>query len=119
MTTNEIIESIKKLYPTYGLCLRELHTYMRYEMAKKYNQSDVPTYLPADWIPNRWAQDWSSDIQVEGINLDSILKTKGTNWITEQTEAFYGKHWLSCSSTSFREKSGFSSLSCHSSVKKK
>lgn len=89
MKTDEMMALNKKILSELWPLYRELHTYMRYELAKKYQQENVPDLIPAHWIPNRWAQDWSSEIQVEGINLDSILKTKGPQWITKQAEAFY------------------------------
>lgn len=89
MKTDEMMALNKKILSELWPLYRELHTYMRYELAKKYKQENVPDLIPAHWIPNRWAQDWSSEIQVEGINLDSILKTKGPQWITKQAEAFY------------------------------
>ena len=89
MNTQEMMqmnrEILSDLWPLY----RELHTYMRYNLAQKYSQAQVPEYLPAHWLPNRWGQDWSSEVKVEGINLDSILGTKGAEWITKQAEAFY------------------------------
>jgi len=89
MTSEEMINMCKQinreLYPLF----RELHTYARYELAKKYNQSTVPDLLPAHWVPNRWSQDWSSMIEVEGINLDSILSKKSAEWIVQEGEAFY------------------------------
>ncbi|MEO6454394.1 MAG: M2 family metallopeptidase [Ginsengibacter sp.] len=75
----------RELYPLF----RELHTYARYELTKKYKQSIVPDYLPAHWVPNRWSQDWSSMVDVKGINLDSILNKKTAQWIVEEGEAFY------------------------------
>lgn len=74
----------RQLRPLY----RELHTYARYELAKKYNQP-VPDQLPADWLPNRWGQDWSSMVTVEGMDLDGALKTKSPEWIVKQGEEFY------------------------------
>ncbi|CAN5484072.1 M2 family metallopeptidase [soil metagenome] len=89
MTTDEMMEMLKKfnkeLYPLY----RELHTYARYEYAKKYGVKDVPDLLPAQWLPNRWGQDWGSLVDVKGINLDSALKTKDAEWIVKQGERFY------------------------------
>jgi peptidyl-dipeptidase A len=89
MTSDEMIDLCKQinreLYPLF----RELHTYARYELAKKYNQTTVPDYLPAHWAPNRWSQDWSSMVNVEGINLDSILGKKSAEWIMKEGEAFY------------------------------
>jgi peptidyl-dipeptidase A len=89
MTTDEMVEMLQKfnkeLYPLF----RELHTYARYELAKKYNVKEVPELIPSHWLPNRWGQDWSSLVDVEGINLDSALKTKDAEWIVKQGERFY------------------------------
>ncbi|MFD2515554.1 M2 family metallopeptidase [Pontibacter locisalis] len=78
----QINEELRPLY-------RELHTYARYELAKKYDVKQVPDYLPAHWLPNRWGQDWSSMVEVEGIDLDAALKPKGAEWIVQQGERFY------------------------------
>lgn len=77
----------KEIYPLY----RELHTYARYELAKKYGKKEVPDYLPAHWLPNRWGQDWSNIVTVNGFDLDNIIKEKGytKEWIVEQGERFY------------------------------
>jgi peptidyl-dipeptidase A len=89
MTTQEMIDMLQKfnkeLYPLY----RELHTYARYEFAKKYKVQEVPDLIPAHWLPNRWGQDWSSLVEVKGINLDSALSTKNAEWIVKQGERFY------------------------------
>ena len=54
MTADEMMQLCnqinKELYPLY----RELHTYARYELARKYGVAEVPDYLPAHWLPNRW-----------------------------------------------------------------
>ena len=89
MTTQEMMDMLQKfnkeLYPLY----RELHTYARYEFAKKYGVKEVPDLIPAQWLPNRWGQDWGSLVDVKGINLDSALKTKDPEWIVKQGERFY------------------------------
>ena len=89
MTTQEMIDMLQKfnkeLYPLY----RELHTYARYEFAKRYGVKEVPDLIPAQWLPNRWGQDWGSLVDVKGINLDSALKTKDAEWIVKQGERFY------------------------------
>lgn len=89
MSSDEMVDLCKKinqeLYPLY----RELHTYARYELAKKYNIKEVPDYLPAHWLPNRWGQDWSAIAAVEGINLDSVLEKKSAEWIVKESENFY------------------------------
>jgi peptidyl-dipeptidase A len=89
MTTQEMTDMLQKfnkeLYPLY----RELHTFARYEFAKKYGVKEVPDLIPAHWLPNRWGQDWGSLVDVKGINLDSALKTKDAEWIVKQGERFY------------------------------
>jgi peptidyl-dipeptidase A len=75
----------KELYPLY----RELHTYARYELAKKYGVKEVPDFIPAHWLTNKWGQDWNEMISVEGLNLDSALRTKNAEWIAKQGEKFY------------------------------
>ncbi|MCS6884682.1 MAG: M2 family metallopeptidase [Acidobacteriota bacterium] len=88
MTAEQMLKLVddinRQLRPLY----RELHTYARYELAKKY-KAPVPEYLPADWLPNRWGQDWSPMLEVEGLNLDAALKDKSAEWIVEQAEDFY------------------------------
>lgn len=73
------------LYPLY----RELHTWARYDLAKKYGVAEVPDYLPAHWLPNRWGQDWSSMVSVQGINVDSVLRGKSAEWIVREGEKLY------------------------------
>jgi peptidyl-dipeptidase A len=45
--------------------------------------------LPAHWLPNRWGQDWSALVKVEGLDLDSKLKEKQPEWLVKQAESFY------------------------------
>lgn len=89
MTTDEMMKQLrdinKEIYPLY----RELHTYARYELAARYGVKDVPDYLPAHWLPNRWGQDWSSIVDVKGFDLDEVIKAKGDKWVVEQAERFY------------------------------
>jgi peptidyl-dipeptidase A len=89
MTTEEMTAKLqqinKELYPLY----RELHTWARYELAKKYGVKEVPDMIPAHWLPNRWGQDWSSLVDVKGIDLDAAVKAKGPEWVVKQGERFY------------------------------
>lgn len=105
MTKDEMMELLKKfnkeLYPLY----RELHTYMRYELAKKYKSKSVPDLIPAHWLSNRWGQDWSDMVTVEGLNLDSSLKSKDAEWIARQGEKFYVSLGFPALPNSFWEKS--------------
>ena len=105
MTTDEMMELLKKfnkeLFPLY----RELHTYMRYELARKYKTKEVPDFIPAHWLSNRWGQDWSEMVTVEGLNLDSALKNKNAEWVAKQGEKFYMSLGFPSLPKSFWEKS--------------
>jgi peptidyl-dipeptidase A len=76
-----------EIYPLY----RELHTWARYELAKRYGAKHAPDYIPAHWLPNRWGQDWSELVTVQGIDLDNIIKEKKYDapWILHAAEDYY------------------------------
>ncbi len=105
MTNEEMMALLKKVNQQLWPVFRELHTYARYEMAKKYHAKEVPDMIPADWMPNRWGQDWSSLIDLKGIDLDQILAKKSPEWIVEQGERFYVSLGFDSLPKSFWEKS--------------
>ena len=105
MTVPEMLEMNEQLVRDVWPLYRELHTYARYELAKKYGISKVPDMLPADWLPNRWGQDWSSLVDVEGIDLDGVLEEKGAEWLVKQSERFYMSLGFDALPQSFYEKS--------------
>jgi peptidyl-dipeptidase A len=88
MSSDELLQMtrgfIHDVWPIY----RELHTWARYHLAGQYHQP-VPDYIPAQWLPNRWAQDWSDLVDVKGLNIDGYLKAKGAEWIPRESERFY------------------------------
>jgi peptidyl-dipeptidase A len=88
-STEELLEvtrgMISDIWPLY----RELHTWARYEMAEKYGAPGVPDMIPAHWMPNRWGQDWTGLVEVEGLDLDAALAEKSPEWIVEKGEDFY------------------------------
>ena len=88
MTSDEMVDLnrqfVRELWPLY----RQLHTWARYELADRYSAS-VPELLPADWLPDRWGQDWSPLVAVEGIDLDGRLAQYDPEWVMRQAEAFY------------------------------
>lgn len=89
ISTSEMMQLNRQLVAEIWPLYRELHTFARYELAKKYGERKVPDFLPAHWLPNRWGQDWSGMITVKGMDLDGILKTKSSEWIMQQGEQFY------------------------------
>jgi peptidyl-dipeptidase A len=43
--------------------------------------------IPAHWLNNRWAQNWTG--LVESADLDPYFKDKTTEWIAKSAEEFY------------------------------
>lgn len=104
MSGDEVIEIthqfISEIWPLY----RELHTWARYELAAKYHQP-VPDFIPAHWLPNRWGQDWSALATVPGLNIDSVLKLHGPEWMAHEGERFYQSIGFEALPASFWKKS--------------
>lgn len=117
MTTDEMLaltdQMIRELRPLY----RELHTWARYELARRYNQP-VPDLIPAHWLPNRWAQEWSALITVEGIDVDSALAGKTADWLVQQGEHFYASLGFGALPATFWEKSSLYPLPADAPYKK-
>eukprot|EP01030_Chromulinospumella_sphaerica_P024980 gene24980-25093_t len=88
---------IKELYPLY----RELHTWERYELAKKYNTAD-----------------WSAGIEVKGLNLDSVLAAKNAEWIVKEGEKLYTSIGFPALPATFWQKSSLYPYKADSAVKK-
>ncbi|MDQ3373741.1 MAG: M2 family metallopeptidase [Acidobacteriota bacterium] len=107
---NKINRELRPLY-------RELHTWARYELAKKYNQP-VPDQLPADWITNRWGQDWSEMVTVEGMDVNAALKNKSPEWIVKEGENFYVSLGFPRLPQSFWDKSSLYPLPADAKYKK-
>ena len=88
MSTDEMLALLDRVNRELRPLYRELHTWARYELAERYGQ-EVPELLPAHWLPNRWGQDWSSLVEVEGFDLDGALRERSDEWLVQQAERFY------------------------------
>lgn len=117
MTTEEMLKLVDNINTQLRPLYRELHTYARYELAKKYN-APVPDELPADWLPNRWGQDWSAMVQVEGLDVRDALKDKQPEWIVKQAENFYVSMGWPALPKTFWEKSSLYPLPADAKYKK-
>lgn len=86
MTTEEMValqdNFMREMRPLY----LQLHTWVKYELAKKYNQP-VPKRIPAHWLNNRWSQEWPGI--VEAADLDPYFKNKSAEWVVKSAEQFY------------------------------
>ena len=117
MTRQEMLDEMNKMVKEVWPLYRELHTWARYELAKKYN-AKVPDYLPAHWLPNRWGQDWSALVNVEGLDVDAALKDKEPEWIVKEGEKFYVSIGFDPLPASFYEKSSMYPLPADAPYKK-
>jgi peptidyl-dipeptidase A len=119
MTTDEMLAMndnfIKEIWPLY----RELHTWARHELAKKFNQK-VPDFIPAHWLPNQWAQSWEAivDAKSKGIDLTDTLNKKTPEWIVKKGEEFYISLGFAPLPASFYEKSSLYPLPPDAKYKK-
>jgi peptidyl-dipeptidase A len=104
MTPEEMLALMDTLNVQLRPLYRELHTWARYELARKYH-APVPDLIPAHWLPNRWGQDWSSMVKVEGLDVDKALKAHDAEWVVKQGEAFYVSLGFPPLPASFWEKS--------------
>jgi len=75
---------IVDIWPLY----REIHTWARYHLAAKYHQP-VPDFIPAQWLPDRWGQNWDHLAKIESMSIDSVLKKHSAEWLAHQGEKFY------------------------------
>lgn len=117
MTTEEMVKMNRDILNDVWPLYRELHTYMRYEMAKKL-KADVPDYLPAHWLPNRWGQDWSGFVKVKGADIDGGLKNFSATEIVKRGESFYKSIGFDPLSASFWQKSSLYPFPADSAVQK-
>ncbi len=86
MSTDEMVkmqeEFLRALRPLY----LQLHTWAKYRLAERFHQP-VPKRIPAHWIANRWAQEWTG--LVDAANLDPFFKDRRPEWIMQTAEQFY------------------------------
>ena len=88
MSRDEMMTEMKNMVQEVWPLYRELHTWARYKLADQFKQ-EIPDYLPAHWLPNRWGQDWSSLVNVEGLDIDAALADKSEEWIIKEGEDFF------------------------------
>jgi peptidyl-dipeptidase A len=115
MSTQEMMELMNKLIAELMPLYRELHTYARYELARRYKQP-VPEKLPAHWLPNRWGQNWPGLVQA--VDLDALFRDKSKEWIVQQAENFYVSMGFPKLNQTFWEKSDLYPVE-HGSTRKK
>ena len=117
MTVDEMIALLDRINAQLRPLYRELHTWARHQLAARYRQP-VPDLIPADWLPNRWGQNWSDLVDVAGLDADSTIATHPAEWIVRQGEAFYVSLGFDSLPQTFWEKSSLYDLPPDSPFKK-
>jgi peptidyl-dipeptidase A len=117
MTTAELAAQIADINRELRPLFRELHTWTRHELARRYRQP-VPDLIPAHWLPNRWGQDWSALVEVPGFDLDQGLGPKEPEWLVQQAERFYVSLGFDPLPPSFWEKSSLYPVAADAGFKK-
>lgn len=117
MTADEMLRFNDDLNRDLRPLYRELHTWARYELAKRYG-APVPDQLPAHWLPNRWGQDWSALAEVKGLDLNSALAKHSAEWVVRQGEQFYRSLGFDSLPASFWTKSSLYPLPANARFKK-
>jgi len=80
LSTEEMLKLHRDFLTVLKPLYLQLHTWAKYELAKKYKQP-VPKTIPAHWINNRWSQEWTG--MVSGVDFDAFVnKEKG--WTSEK-----------------------------------
>lgn len=117
MSTDDMLrlneQLVRELRPLY----RELHTWARHELAKRY-AVPVPDLIPAHWLPNRWGQDWSAMVEVKGLDVNGALGKKTAEWVVQQGEQFYRSLGFDSLPTTFWTKSSLYPLPADAPYKK-
>jgi len=86
LSTDEMMAFNRKFLAELRPLYLQLHTWVKYEMAKRYGQP-VPKAIPAHWINNRWSQNWTGF--VTAVDFDSHFKGWQPERIVKTAEAFY------------------------------
>jgi peptidyl-dipeptidase A len=86
MTTPEMLKMNEEFMDALRPLYLQLHTWAKYKLAEKFHQP-VPNKIPAHWLNNRWAQEWTG--LVEAADLDPYFKGKTAEWVARTAEDFY------------------------------
>jgi peptidyl-dipeptidase A len=117
MSTDDMLALMDTLLVQLRPLYRELHTWARHELAARYRQP-VPALIPAHWLPNRWAQDWSALVTVEGLDVDAALRDKSAEWVVQEGERFYLSLGFDSLPQTFWERSSLYPLPADAAYKK-
>ena len=87
LDSDEMIQLMDDLVAGIMPLYRQLHCWVKHELAARYGVNPAPGLIPAHWLGNRWGQEWPGII--DGVDLDGMLRETQPQWIVEQAERFY------------------------------
>jgi peptidyl-dipeptidase A len=68
---------------------RQLHTWVRYELAARYGAAEVPERLPAHWLDDPMGATWAGTFRLAGTDPQANLAMLGPQKMLEQAESFF------------------------------
>ena len=87
MTTDEMMTLLDGFVTDSKPLYDSLYTWATRTLATRYGQPVPVGGVPAQWYPNRWAQEWGG--LVEGVDLDPYFSGHTPESIVKQSEDFY------------------------------
>jgi len=87
MSTAEMMTLLEGLSREVAPLYRQVTGWARGQLAQRYGQSLPEGAVPAQWIPDRWAQSWPG--LVDSADLDAPLRGRSAEWTMQRAEAFY------------------------------
>lgn len=87
MSADQMMAFLDQLNTDMAPLYKELHTWTKRQLAAKYKQPVPAGDIPAEWLPNRWGQEWGGLVQ--SADLDPYFKDKKPEWIVQRAESFF------------------------------
>lgn len=87
LSTQELMQLQQDFLKSLRPLMAELHTYMRYELAKRYNVA-VPQLIPPHWFADFASLKWGETLSNSYQQLDDSLATERATWIQEKAETY-------------------------------
>jgi peptidyl-dipeptidase A len=87
MTVPEMMKLLDGFVADTAPLYKELHTWATRQLAVRYGQPVPEGLVPAQWYPNRWAQEW--DGLVPAVDLDPLFAGRTPESIVKDAESFY------------------------------
>lgn len=68
---------------------RQLHTWVRYELAMRFSVVEVPEMLPAHWLDEPLGTTWNATFRIQGVDPAMGLAQAGADGLLRHAESFF------------------------------